>query len=89
MFGDFLSCCENHHFLIQTSEGYFFGATFGKTYATFYLNIWSHFYMTFAAARVQHRFESLQGSKITLSEEIRMKASEWIRRKWICFDRWQ
>ena len=41
MFGDFLGSCENHHFLSQTGEATFW-ATFGKTWATLYFNIWSH-----------------------------------------------
>ena len=41
MFGDFLGGCENRCFLSQTGEANFW-ATFGKTWATFLYNIWSH-----------------------------------------------
>ena len=42
MFVDFLGKCENYRFLSQTGEATFW-ATFGKTWATFYFNIWSHY----------------------------------------------
>ena len=41
MFGDFLVSCENHHLLSKIGKATFW-ATFGKTWATFYFNIWSH-----------------------------------------------
>ena len=41
MFDDFLDSCENNRFLSQTGDSTFW-ATFGKTWATFYFNIWSH-----------------------------------------------
>ena len=41
MFGEFLDSCENHCFLSQTREANFW-ATFGKTWATYYFNIWPH-----------------------------------------------
>ena len=44
MIGDFLGSCENHCFLSHTGEANF-GETFGKTWATFNFNIWSHWPM--------------------------------------------
>ena len=41
MFDDFLGSCEKYQFLYQTGE-FTFWATFGKTCANFYFNIWSH-----------------------------------------------
>ena len=41
MFGDFLGSCEIHCFLRQTGDATFW-ATFGKSWATFYFSIWSH-----------------------------------------------
>ena len=41
MFDDFLDSCENNRFLSQTGDATFW-ATFVKTWATFYFNIWSH-----------------------------------------------
>ena len=41
MVGDFLGSCENHRFLNQTGEATFW-ETFGKAWATFYSNVWSH-----------------------------------------------
>ena len=43
MFDDFLGSCENHWFLTKTGQATFWAA-FGKTWATFYFNIWSHCY---------------------------------------------
>ena len=36
MFGNFLGSCKNFSFLSQSGK-----ATFGKTFVTFYFNIWS------------------------------------------------
>ena len=41
MFSGFLGSCENHRFLTRTGEAILL-ATFGKTWATFNCNIWSH-----------------------------------------------
>ena len=41
MFGDFEGNCEKHFFFKSNWLGYFW-ATFGKTWATFYFNIRSH-----------------------------------------------
>ena len=41
MLVDFLGICEKHCFFSQTGQATFW-ATFGKTWATFYFNIWSH-----------------------------------------------
>ena len=41
MFGDFLGNFENNCFLSETGVATFW-ATFGKTWATFCSNIWSH-----------------------------------------------
>ena len=43
MSGDFLGSGEKHCFLSQTGEATFW-ATFGKTWATFFFNIWSRWF---------------------------------------------
>ena len=40
-FGDFLGSCDDNCYLNQTGQATFW-ATFGKTWAIFYFNIWSH-----------------------------------------------
>ena len=47
MFGDFWGSCESLNFLSWTGEATFW-ATFGKTWVTFYFNIWSHWSVCWA-----------------------------------------